>query len=289
MGGFIMMHCFDLDSLIRHVHGEGNTPEAEAIQSHLAACLHCREEVASISALEKSLQGLVEGREETARAGAGCLGADLFAAYLEGSLPEAERRSVEEHLAGCQACREELVTSLDRLSIVAESLHSTPTHLLARAMELGNAVGPTSRQADEEENLLEIVVRSVKDSLELVWTSGQLVLAPPALPVRRARNRAETRTVEVEKKMGRFGVVVEMEQVEDGLCQIIVRVKEGPKHAEGIRVTLLSGSREQASFVTRRGEVLFDRIPLRAYQLAIYEAGSPVGKIRLNVEGSRHE
>jgi len=129
----------------------------------------------------------------------------------------------------------------------------------------------------------------VKDSLELVWTSGQLVLAPPALPVRRARNRAETRTLEVEKKMGRFGVVVEMEQVDDGLCQIIVRVKEGPKHAEGIRVTLLSGSREQASFVTRRGEVLFDRIPLRAYQLAIYEAGSPVGKIRLNVEGSRHE
>ena len=217
------------------------------------------------------------------------MGTELFAAYLEGSLTDAERKSAEKHLAGCRACREELVTSLDRLSIVAQSLHSTPAHLLARAMELGNAVGPKSRQAEEEENLLEIVVRSVKDSLELVWTSGQLVLAPPALPVRRARNRAETRTLEVEKKMGRFGVVVEMEQVEDGLCQIIVRVKEGPKHAEGIRVTLLSGSREQASFVTRRGEVLFDRIPLRAYQLAIYEAGSPVGKIRLNVEDSRHE
>ena len=283
------MNCLEVDSLIRHLHGEGNAPEAQAIQSHLAACLHCREEVASIQALEKSLQGLVEAREDAAPTGPRCLRADLFATYLEGSLPEAERRSVEGHLAGCQACREELASSLDRLSIVAESLHSTPTHLLARAMELVNAVGPESRQAEEEANLLEIVVRSVKDSLELVWTSGQLVLAPPALPVRRARNRAETRTLEVEKKMGRFGVVVEMEQVDDGLCQIIVRVKEGPKHAEGIRVTLLSGSREQASFVTRRGEVLFDRIPLRAYQLAIYEAGSPVGKIRLNVEGSRHE
>lgn len=196
---------------------------------------------------------------------------------------------MEEHLAGCQACREELASSLDRLSIVAESLHSTPTHLLARAMELGSAVGPKSRHAEEEENLLEIVVRSVKDSLELVWTSGQLVLAPPALPVRRARNRAEPRTLEVEKKMGRFGVVVEMEQVDDSLCQLIVRVKKGVKPTDGIRVSLISGIREQASFVTRRGEVLFDRVPFGAYHLTIFEAGFPVGKIRLKVEGNRHE
>jgi anti-sigma factor RsiW len=283
------MNCLDVDSLIRYVHGEENAPEAEAIQPHLAACLRCREEVASISALEKSLRRLVEGREETARAGSGCLGADLFAAYLEGSLPEAERESVEGHLAGCAECRDEVAVSLDRLSVVAQSLRSTPAHLLARAMELEKAPRVKSPQTEEETDLLEIVVRSVQGLLELVWTSGQLVLAPPALPIRRARNRAETRTLEVEKKMGRFSVAVEMEQVDDSLCQLIVRVKKGVKPTDGIRVSLISGIREQASFVTRRGEVLFDRVPFGAYHLTIFEAGFPVGKIRLRVEGNRHE
>lgn len=283
------MNCLDLDSLIRHVHGEQTNGEAGIAERHLAGCARCREEARVIEALEAGLRAVVQARKDVGRVGSDCLSADSFAAYIERGLTETERASVERHLVGCPACREELASSLDRLSTVADSLRSTPAYLLARAMELGKATQARSPQTEEEANFLEIVVRSVKGAFELVWTSGQLVLAPPALPVRGAPGRAEARTVEVEKKMGRFGVAVEMEQLDDSLCQIIVRVKEGPKRADGIRVSLLSGNREQASFVTRQGEVMFDQVPFGAYHVTVYEAGSPVGKIRLKVEGSRHE
>lgn len=282
------MNCLDLDSLIRHIHGEHTAAEAGAIRLHLAACLRCREEVVSLEALEKGLRAVVLAQEETTHAGSGCLGTELFSAYLEGSLTEAERESVEDHLAGCRACREELTASTERLSILAQSLRPTPPRSLARALDLGKVVGAKSPQIDEE-GLLEIVVRWARDSLELVRTSGQWSFATASQPVRRGDTPAKTGALQVEKKMGKFGVAVEMRHVERALFRIIVRVMEAAKPADRIRVSLLSGKRELASFLARQGKVSFDRISIGSYHLVILEAGAPVGKIRLKVEDSRHE
>jgi hypothetical protein len=289
MGGFIMMHCFDLDSLIRHVHGEHTAQEAGAIRLHLAACARCRDEAVSLEALEKGLRAVVLAQDEATHAGSSCLGTDLFAAYLEGSLTDAERESAEKHLAGCRECREELTDASDRLSMVAQSLRPTPARLLARAMDLGKVLGGESPQIDEEEGLLEIVVRWVNDSLELVRTSGQWTFATASQPVRRGDTPAQTGTLQVEKKIGKFSVTVEVRHMERGLFRVIVRVMENAKLADRIRVSLLSGKREQASFLARQGKVLFDRISVGSYHLIILEAGAPVGKIRLKVEDSRHE
>lgn len=284
-----MMHCLDLDSLIRHVHGEQNAPEAEAIQHHLAACARCRDEAASIEALEQRLRAVALAQQEATHAASGCLGTDLFAAYLEGSLTEAERQSAEKHLAGCRACREELTDASDRLSMVAQSLRPTPARLLARALDLGRVLGAESPQIDEEGDLFEIVVRWAQGSLELVRTSGQWSFATASQPVRRGDTPAKTGALQVEKKIGKFGVAVEVRHMERGLFRVIVRVMENAKPADRMRVSLLSGKREQASFFARQGKVSFDRISVGSYQLVLLEAGAPVGKIRLKVEGSHHE
>lgn len=286
-----MMNCLDLDSLVRHVHGEDTAGEAGPVERHLAACARCREEAALIKALEQGLRGLAEAREDAAHTGPGCLGTGSFAAYLEGALTEADRKSVEEHLLGCPPCREALAASLDRLSMLAESLRSTPAHLLARAMDLGKVpqtAGPQILEEDDE-SVLDIVVRWARDSLELVRTSGQLAFATASQPVRRGDAPAKTGALQVEKKMGKFGVAVEMRQVERALFRITVRVMENAKPADRIRVSLLSGKRELASFLARQGKVLFDRISIGSYHLVILEAGTPVGKIRLKVEDSHHE
>jgi len=283
------MNCLDVDSLSRHLHGEHTAAEAGAIRLHLAACLRCREEAASIEALEQSLRAVVLAQAEATPAGSDCLGTDLFAAYLEGSLKKAERDSVERHLAGCPACREELTDASDRLSMVAQSSRPTPARLLARAIELGKVLGAESPQIDDEEGLLEIVVRWARDSLELVRTSGQWTFATASQPVRRGDTPAKTGALQVEEKIGKFGVAVEMRHVERALFRIIVRVMEEAKPADRIRVSLLSGKRELASFLARQGKVLFDRISIGSYHLVILEAGAPVGKIRLKVEGSGHE
>jgi hypothetical protein len=76
-----------------------------------------------------------------------------------------------------------------------------------------------------------------------------------------------------------------VERIETDLCQVVVNVSglEGTV-AEGVRISLLSGGREQASYVTRQGEAVFDRIPQGEYNLALSEAGAPVGMIRLKME-----
>jgi hypothetical protein len=85
--------------------------------------------------------------------------------------------------------------------------------------------------------------------------------------------------------MEKFKVVMEVERVEANLSQVVVSVSgEEGKPAQGIRVSLLADGREQASYVTRQGEAVFDRIPPGEYNLALSAAGNPIGTIRLRME-----
>ena len=75
---------------------------------------------------------------------------------------------------------------------------------------------------------------------------------------------------------------MELELIEEGICQVVAHVTEGQGNpADGLRLSLISGGREQASFLTRGGEVVFDRIPVGDYSIALFESGTPVGTIKL--------
>jgi hypothetical protein len=50
-----------------------------------------------------------------------------------------------------------------------------------------------------------------------------------------------------------------------------------------VRLSLSSGDREQASFLTRAGVVVFDRIAPGEYGIAVSESGAVVGRIKLSL------
>ena len=84
--------------------------------------------------------------------------------------------------------------------------------------------------------------------------------------------------------MGRFKIAVEIDVGTAENCQLTANVaEEDGKPADGVRLTLNSDGREQASFLTRGGVVVFDRISPGEYSIAVSEADSLVGKIRLNL------
>jgi hypothetical protein len=98
-----------------------------------------------------------------------------------------------------------------------------------------------------------------------------------------------TTVLQVEKEMGRFKVAVEVEPVEDELCQLAVTVKTGgASPADGIRLSLLAGGREQASYLARQGTAIFDRISPGDYSLAISESNAALGSIRLTIKEGHH-
>ena len=57
---------------------------------------------------------------------------------------------------------------------------------------------------------------------------------------------------------------------------------------DGLRLSLLAGGREQASYLARQGMAIFDRISPGDYHLAITEANAPVGSIRLTIKEGHH-
>lgn len=202
-----------------------------------------------------------------------CPDEEILARYVERVLDDDEAMRLEAHLAECSLCVEDVVA-------VYKSTQDTggkkvPQQVIDRAMSLVPGAEP---------HVLDLVVRLVKDSLELISTSGQLVLTSPSLAIRARPKTSGTNILQVEKEMAKFKAAVEVEHVEPGLCQVVVRIEaEGNRPADGIRLSLFSGSREQASYLTRHGLAVFDRLPLGTYNLALSASGNPAGTIRLEL------
>jgi hypothetical protein len=218
---------------------------------------------------------LNQGRKKTGRVG--CPDDESLASYLTGLYSEHAEEGMERHLVDCSLCLEDLV-AVYKASQDKEA-EGVPQGIIDRVMAL---VPPTQG----EQGLLDLVVRLAKGSLELMRTSGQWVdpFATARVGIRGRPKPSESSILQVEKEIGKFKVAVEVELVETGLCQVVVRFKgEEGRPAEGIRVSLISGAREQASYLTRLGEAVFDRIPLGEYNLAISDSGTPVGTVRLQL------
>lgn len=219
----------------------------------------------------------VLSRSRSAVTPADCPDEETLANYLGGGFDASVRESLESHLANCSFCTDILVAAYK----TAEQpiTETVPQWLFDRAKDLV----PQNRH---QPGVLDLVVRLVKDSLELVSTSGQWITPLTAAPmgVRGRPQPSETTILQVEKELGRFKVGIEVERIEANLCQVAVRiVGQDGKPADDMRVSLILGSREQASYLTRQGEAIFDRIPKGEYHLAISDSGTPVGTIRLEL------
>jgi hypothetical protein len=211
---------------------------------------------------------------------AGCPDEETLASYLAGGLTPTMGEEMETHLAQCTACLDEL--SAAHSSMLGDEKETVPEALIAKAMAL-------IPQTAQEEGFFDMVVRLARGSLELVSTTGQLVEVPGLAGVRGKPETPGTTILQVEKEIGRFKVAVEVEPVEDELCQLAVTVRAvGALPADGIRLSLLAGGREQASYLARQGTAIFDRVSPGDYRLAISEANAPLGSIRLTIKEGHH-
>ena len=215
-----------------------------------------------------ALRGKGSGRAD-------CLDEETLASYLSGMVAENPSADVEAHLADCSFCLAEVIAAHK----ATQESDTEEAHRLL--MERVMALIPTAQAGPA---FLDLVVRLVKDSVELVSTSGRLIPTMALVGIRGRPRPSETSILQVVKEMGRLNVEVEVERVENRLCQVVVRVrgKEG-RVVEGVRLSLFSGDREQASYLTRQGEAVFDRVAEGEYNLAISDSGASVGRIRLRI------
>lgn len=207
-----------------------------------------------------------------------CPNEENLANYLGASLTGEAKALIEAHLGRCSFCMDE-ITAAFRAEQISITLN-VPAHLVDRVKDLVAGTGT-------EPNVLEVVVRWLKDSIELVRTTGQWIapLTPVPAGVRGRAQSSDTGVLQVEKQLGEFRLGVEIERVESDTCQVAVQLvgKEG-KLANNLRVSLFSGGREQASYLTKKGEAVFERIPRGVYDLKISDSGIPIGVVKLAME-----
>jgi hypothetical protein len=200
-----------------------------------------------------------------------CPDEEALAVYLGGSLALDERSRIEEHLSLCSSCADDVVAAYEAAR--SDNLDIIPPRLVEKAAAL----------IPVRETLVDVTIRLIRNSIEIVSTSARVVQTP--MPVLRGEAEpASGNMLQVEHEVGRFRVAVELDLTGAGTCQVVANVKEasgGP--AEGVRLSLTSGEREQASFLTRHGVVVFDQLAPGEYSIAVSEAGTYLGKIRLNL------
>jgi hypothetical protein len=203
---------------------------------------------------------------------AGCPDEETLAVFIEGNLAGSEPDKVESHLARCALCLDELAAALNAVETTGGEV-DVPRPLVNRARAL----------VEGRENRYEIAVRLLRESLQLLSTTGRLVPQPvPA--VRSESGSANENRLHVEQGVGRFRVGLVLELAEPGACRVLANVSEETgKPADGVRLTLTSGDRERASFVTRAGSVVFDRLAPGDYSIVVSESGHSLGRVRLNL------
>jgi hypothetical protein len=203
-----------------------------------------------------------------------CADEEMLARYQTGLLESEEITEIEAHLGDCAVCRDDLVAT--HVATKDGETEVVPQRVLERA----KALVPSS---SDEPGFFDLVVRLVRDSLELVSSSGQLVPTPVLADIR-GKGKSDAAILQVEKELGKIKVDVEVERLDGELCQVAVKVK--PRSGmipDALRLTLISGEREQASYLAPQGTAIFDRIAPGEYRLEISQAGRPMGSVRLKL------
>ncbi len=227
------------------------------------------------------LMRLLARRQPSKNAQVGCPEDESLAAYLDGGLSEVARGGIESHLADCRHCLDQFLAA--ETAAREGPIAAVSPKMLARAMALMPQTKPRG-------DVFNLVVELARDSLALISTTGRLVTPTLAAQIRGKENAADNSVLHVESDLGQFQVAVEVERLDDNLCQVAVNVKSNAGSvADGLRLSLMSGEREQASYLARQGAAIFDRIPPGEYQLVVSGSGDSLGVIQLSIKESGHE
>ena len=213
-----------------------------------------------------------------------CLSEEQFTEYLQDLLSPRDRESVEQHLSACNACLQKSIM----ISRIADALESgekvhIPAALTERAKRLV--------REESESDFVEVVLEFGKNMIRVIKDAGGICTLPESRTLT-ARNRTgasgQTLAAELRKTFGRTGVHISVEKVADNECEIAVRISEHPsgQPLDDIRVNLISGDKELASYLTVKGAASFNNMKIAPYSLRITRGTHSVGSVLLRLSSA---
>ena len=211
-------------------------------------------------------------------AGQGHPDEESLACFTENSLPEAEKTLVAKLLLSCDSCAEYLSIQL-----------KIPTHLsLDLPLPLLEKVKKLVGQ-DGHENLLEIFIHLKDKALEIIQTTGDVLLGQELVPapVLRSRKINEFKEeVSILKDLRQIRVMAKIQNKTTKSFNLTITIKDKQvlKIDKNLRVALIKDGVELESYVNESGSSFFENILPGNYLVEISRQGQREAVIDLKVK-----
>ena len=214
---------------------------------------------------------------------------ESLACFAEEKLKEPEMELIREHLLSCDLCAEYLST---QLKIEAHLSKEVPPGLLDKVKRIISI--------DVKESLFEIFIKLKDKALEIIQTSGDVLVGQELVPapVLRSRQINEFKEeVNILKDLREIRVMAKIQNKNTKSFDLTITVKDkwprghglvpnGQSHKadKDLRVTLVKDKVELESRITDSGSSLFENIPPGDYTVEVTQEDRKVAVIDLKVK-----
>ncbi|MFH1458007.1 MAG: zf-HC2 domain-containing protein [Candidatus Omnitrophota bacterium] len=228
--------------------------------------------------LERIISMVYKSWKQSGRKGEGPhLDEEALACFVEGRLSQEEAEPIKAHLVRCEDCMEALVVSLK----VSETSEEEPSaELLERVRKmLAFELKPA---------LLEIALRLKEKALEMIGTTGDVLVGQELVPAPVLRSRSIKNfkdEVTILKDFDDIRAEIKIEN-KGGLAfnlTLLVKHKLTQKIIKDLRVSLIKDETELESCLTDSGLVTFEHILLGKYTVLISRVDSKLASISLDI------
>jgi hypothetical protein len=227
--------------------------------------------------LEKLIK-LVYRKSKAVQAKIGAVHPDeeTLVCFLESRLSEKENEVIREHLLSCDSCAEAFSLSLKK----GLEEKDVPAELLARVRNL--------LIAKEKSFLLEIVLRFKEKLLELINTTGDILVGQELMPAAVLRSRSikdfkDEVIILKDFQDIRVEVRIENKEAKTFNLTITAKQKQTQKIIKDLRVTLLKDDLELESYLTDYGSVIFEHVLLGKYKVEISTIENKLASILIDI------
>lgn len=201
-----------------------------------------------------------------------------MACFLEGKLSVQETEQIKLHLLSCERCSEMLGIQLKLKEVQIKEI---PGELIKRAKGL---VVP-----GEKTHFLEILLRVKENILELLNTTGDVLLGQELVPapVLRSRSIKDFKDeVTILKDFKDIRVQIKIENKGQSYFNLIVMVKEKQTSQciKDLRVTLTKDDLELESYLSESGRVTFEHVAIGKYTVELSSTEEKLASVLLEIK-----
>lgn len=206
-----------------------------------------------------------------------CPDEETLFAFIHDRADRSVREDVEKHLLECDRCLKTVITCFNVLDTTPPRETEVPSEVKNRAFQTAFVEEKAGRW----------------HTVRRLWASAVAFVSALLSPaeeecvyVRGEKKVISNNLVILEKVFREIKLQIEVEKTGHLKSNIKVSVQDpdGSRGLEGVRVDIMADAKELASFMTMKGEALFENLAFGKYTVKTSKNGKKLGEVLLKIE-----